>query len=128
MRLKQFSSCSECITLCAPALTKVSASIIVNHPCQERVFSAGQRLPHVIREDQKVSRGATTIYQSQMGSDLPSLWHVDMRHYLSRSQLHAKDSRVNKHCNTLHGGFSGKIWAILFQITQLGMSCLISEY
>lgn len=42
--------------MCAE-LAKVSASIIVNLPWQERVFSAGQRLPHVIREDQKVSRG-----------------------------------------------------------------------
>lgn len=53
MRSKQLPSCT---TLYAE-LTKVSASIIVNPPCQERVFSAGQRLPHVIREDQKVSRG-----------------------------------------------------------------------
>lgn len=85
MRLKQLSSCRECTTLSAE-LTKVSASIIVNPPCQERVFSAGQRLPHVIREDQKVSRGTAETYQSQMESYSPSLWHVDVRHYLSRSQ------------------------------------------
>lgn len=38
-------------------LTKFSASITVSPPCQEGVFGAGQRLPDVIREDRRVSRG-----------------------------------------------------------------------
>lgn len=67
MSLNQLFNCQECTTSSAD-LTKVSASIIINLPCQERVFSAGQRLPHVIREDQKVSRGTAEIQQSQMES------------------------------------------------------------
>lgn len=67
MSLNRLFSCQECTTSSAD-LTKVSASIIVNLPCQERVFSAGQRLPHVIREDQKVCRGTAEIQQSQMES------------------------------------------------------------
>lgn len=67
-------------------LTEVSASIIVNLPCQERVFGAGQRLPHVIREDPKDSGGTAEIYQSQMARCSPLLWHVEVRHCFRCSQ------------------------------------------
>lgn len=82
MKLNQLSSCRKCITSCTEQI-KVSTSIFVSLTCQERVFSAGQRLSHVIKEDQKVSRGAAESYQSQMETCLPSLCHMDVRNYLS---------------------------------------------
>lgn len=70
---------------------RVSASIIVNLPCQERALSAGQRLPHVIREDQKVSRGsAETLTKPRWDCTHAPLWHVVIMHYLSSSHLTRK--------------------------------------
>lgn len=106
-------------------LTKVSASIIVNLPCQERVFRAGQRLPHVIREDQKVSRGAAEIYQTQMGSYSASLWHVDVRHYLSRPQQHPKFSRSNNYSAVLDMSFMSQLRVAMHHEIRLSHPDLI---
>ncbi len=52
------------------------------------------------------------------GAVLPSAWHVELRHYLSRSQQHAADSRASKHAAALCMTF--RLWAITLQITQSG--------
>lgn len=87
MRLKQLSSrpaCSRQHAALYTELTKVSASINVNLLCQLRVFSAGQRLPHVIRKDQKVQEKWRDSYQSQMGSyTRPHRGHVHVRQLLT---------------------------------------------
>ena len=98
MRLKQLSSCRE---RSSPACRINKGFCIDNR--QSSVSGEGlQRRSEAATCNQGRSeslRGETArIYQSQMGSRSPSPWHVDVRHYLSRSQQHhAKDSGVNKH-------------------------------